>query len=174
MKTIFNLSLLCAFGLFFLSGCVKSEDPKTPEQLLQENLALVNKAQLDADLAVIDDSLQKWSIIPEIEPNGVRYSIITTGNGPTPTLRSNIAFTYKGRLLKNKSVFDQGTTARGLKELIIGWQTTMPLISEGSKVILYIPSGLAYGAGAQYDTDGNILIPPNSNVIFEVEVLDVF
>lgn len=173
-RIIFSLGLFGIFCALVLSGCDKSDDQKSPEETLKENLAKVDQAQLQADIAVIEDSLQKWGITPLIEPNGVRYTIIREGTGPTPTLRNNISFLYKGRLLKNRSVFGQGTTRDALKDLVTGWQTTLPLIKEGSKAILYIPSGLAYGTAERTDGDGNVSIPANSNLIFEIEVLDVF
>jgi FKBP-type peptidyl-prolyl cis-trans isomerase len=43
----------------------------------------------------------------------------------------------------------------------------MKLLPEGSTAVLYIPSALAYG---KFGTSG---IPGNSNLIFEVELVDV-
>jgi len=166
------VSALCSA---VISGCMKTPDVPTPEEALQKNLEAVDQTKLQSDLAIIDDSLAKWSITPQIEPNGVRYVVHTQGTGEKPTLSSNILINYKGRLLKNQSVFDQGTNAPlVLSQLIIGWQTTLPLINEGSKVTLYVPSGFAYNILERYDRDGNLLIPANSILIFEIELLNVF
>jgi FKBP-type peptidyl-prolyl cis-trans isomerase FkpA len=160
-------------SMITLSGCIEPKEAPSAEAVLLQNLASVDKTQLESDLAVIDDSLARWSIQALSEPNGVRYQIVTQGSGPKPTLDSYIKINYKGKLLKNKSVFDQQNGAVfQLRGLILGWQTTLPLINKGSKVVLYIPSGLAYGTGAVPSQDGTILIPANSNLIFEMELVD--
>lgn len=169
-----KLIIVSLLGVLTLSGCMKSPDIPSAEEVLKDNLARVDQAQLQADLAIIDDSLADWSITPLIEPNGVRYEILDAGTGPKATLDSYITINYRGKLLKNQSVFDQGAGVTfQLRGLILGWQTTLPLINEGSTVVLYIPSGLAYGTQVFYDNDLNVLIPANSNLIFEIELLDV-
>jgi FKBP-type peptidyl-prolyl cis-trans isomerase FkpA len=162
------------FGIISFAGCKEADDPPSAEEVLQQNLALVDQTQLEADLKVIDDSLTRWSITALSEPNGVRYQIITQGTGPKPTLDSYIKINYKGKLLKNQSVFDQNTAkVFQLRGLVLGWQTVLPLINKGSKVILYVPSGLGYGTSAVPGPDQTVLIPPNSNLTFDIELLDV-
>lgn len=174
-KIIFNVSVLCALSTLLLSGCLKEDDAKSPEQILAKNLANVDPAQLASDIAVIDDSLQRRNITAQSEPNGVRYVVVSQGTGPMPTLRNDIRVNYKGSLLKNGSVFEQNNNAvLPLSALLLGWQTTLPLINKGSKVILYIPSGLAYAGSVQVDRDNNIIIPQHSNLVFEIEILDIF
>jgi FKBP-type peptidyl-prolyl cis-trans isomerase len=169
---LITVSALCSV---IFSGCSKTPDVPSPEEALQTNLEHVDQARLQADIIIINDSLAKKSIVPQIEPNGVRYVVHTQGTGEKPTLASNILINYKGKLLKNQSVFDQGTNSPlVLSQLIIGWQTTLPLINEGSKVTLYIPSGFAYGGLTKYDNDNNVLIPANSILVFEIELLKVF
>jgi FKBP-type peptidyl-prolyl cis-trans isomerase FkpA len=169
-----KLIIVSLLSLLTLSGCMKSEDIPSAEEVLNDNLSRVDQAQLQADLAIIDDSLANWSITPLIEPNGVRYKILNEGTGPKATLDNFITINYRGKLLKNHSVFDQGTAKTfQLRGLILGWQTALPLINEGSTVVLYIPSGLAYGTQVFYDNDQNVLIPANSNLIFEIELLDI-
>jgi FKBP-type peptidyl-prolyl cis-trans isomerase FkpA len=109
------------------------------------------------------------------EPNGVRYTIQTTGTGVTPTLNSYLVVTYKLKLLKNKSVVDQGTNVMfPLSDLIIGWKTVLPLIPAGSKITLYVPSGLGYGGNEKIDPiDHTVIMPANSNLIFEIELVRV-
>ncbi len=164
--------MLC-FCVIVLNSCLKTEDPPSAEERLRSALNGVNKTQLEADLKVIDDSLQRWFITAEKEPNGVRYVVHSSGSGPKPTLTSPITFKYTGKLLSTGEVFDSGTTTYPLNELIIGWQTTLPLLNEGTNVTLYIPSGYGYGPQVRTDENGNVVIPANSNIIFEMELLDV-
>jgi len=190
MKTRLNriingsiLSLVVASLLLF-SGCLKSaEDPQTPQQYLNEVLASINKTQLAADLAIIDDSLEVFGFTPDIliEPNGVRYKIETAGpaEGLKPTLNNIIKIKYTGKLLSTGETFDtsENLPAKYLETflygLITGFQTTMPLLVKGTKATLYIPSGYGYGATDVRNQAGAIIIPKNSNLIFEVELLDV-
>jgi FKBP-type peptidyl-prolyl cis-trans isomerase FkpA len=122
---------LLSICVLTLAGCSKPEEaPPSAEETLQQNLALVDQTQLESDLKVIDDSLAKWSIQALSEPHGVRYQIITQGSGAKPTLDSYIKINYKGKLLKNKSVFDQQNGAVfQLRGLVLGWQTSLPLIN---------------------------------------------
>jgi FKBP-type peptidyl-prolyl cis-trans isomerase FkpA len=173
-RIIFQIagSVLIALAL---TNCFSPPDIPTPEELLQQNIQGADKARLQADLQIIDDSLQKWSILPLTEPHGVRYTISSVGNGTAPTLSSYISVRYVGKLLSNQSVFDQNNAALfKLSDLIIGWQTTLPLLTEGTRATLYIPSGFAYGSNPVYDANQvNIIVPANSNLIFEIEILDV-
>lgn len=153
---------------------MKSEDIPSPEEVLQQNLARVDQVQLQKDIEIINDSLANWDSVALTEPNGVRYQILKEGTGPKPTLSSLMMVNYRGKILKNNSVFDQGNGVTfQLSRLILGWQTTLPLINSGSKVVLYIPSGLAYGTRDVLGDNGSVLIPANSNLVFELDILAV-
>ena len=52
--------------------------------------------------------------------------------------------------------------------MIRGWDEGIMLLNEGSKATLYIPSGLGYGTRGS----GKV-IPPNSPLIFEVELVEI-
>lgn len=173
-------------SLLLLSGCLNNdnvEDPISPEEFLADAIQNVDQAKLASDLVVIDDSLEMWDITPSIfiEPNGVRYTIDEAGpvDAAKPTLSNIIKFKYTGKFLKTGEVFDTSeNTADKFVEsylygLIIGFQTTVPLLTKGTKATLYIPSGYGYGAVDRTDNQGAVVIPKNSNLIFEIELLDV-
>ena len=76
---------------------------------------------------------------------------------------------YTGRLT-NGRIFDSsqlGPLDIDLDKVIRGWSEGLEKINRGGKIKLYIPPALAYGSEA---TSG---IPPNSILIFEVELLDI-
>lgn len=104
-------------------------------------------------------------------PSGIQYTIVKEGTGPKPSPKSEIKAHYAGRLLDGKE-FDssyrrnQPFTAR-LTQLIRGWQEVLPLMPEGSKWRLWIPSDLAYG------DNGVPGIPGGATLDFEVELLQI-
>ncbi|MBC7439424.1 MAG: FKBP-type peptidyl-prolyl cis-trans isomerase, partial [Flavobacterium sp.] len=57
----------------------------------------------------------------------------------------------------------------GRKEgMIPGFLEGIDKMNLGDKAVIFIPSNLGYGAAGA----GNGIIPPNSNLIFEIELLD--
>lgn len=103
-------------------------------------------------------------------PSGMYYQIITQGNGVSPTPNSKVFINYSGKLL-NGTEFDKSNdpsqTGWTLGQLIEGWIIGLPLIKEGGKIKLIIPSSLAYGC------NGSRTIPANSVLYFDIELVDV-
>jgi FKBP-type peptidyl-prolyl cis-trans isomerase FkpA len=103
--------------------------------------------------------------------SGLQYEVITEGSGAKPVASDTVRVHYEGRLLDG-SVFDS-SYERGepiefpLYGVIPGWTEGLQLMSEGSTYNLYIPSELAYGE------DGASVIPPNSTLIFKVELIAI-
>jgi FKBP-type peptidyl-prolyl cis-trans isomerase len=91
------------------------------------------------------------------------------GKGTVPSPSSKILVTYKGSLMDG-TVFDQSKAPVEwpLNRMIQGWQIGFTFLPKGTSATLYIPSTLGYGQNG-YHPD----IPPNANLIFEVELLDV-
>ena len=96
------------------------------------------------------------------------------GQGVEVVNHSRVSVHYIGKL-ENLSEFDNSYNRGelfefqvGTRQVIQGWETGLLGMKEGGKRTIYIPYNLAYGdAGA-----GN-LIPPKSNLIFEIEVFKV-
>ena len=108
--------------------------------------------------------------------SGAFYVISHQGNGSAPTVCSNITVKYTGRILGG-SIFDFNQSVNGVKfvlgSLLKGWQHVMPLMQTGAALRIYIPPSLGYGDQVQYDGMGNVLIPADSYLDFEIELLDV-
>ncbi|MFZ1528150.1 MAG: FKBP-type peptidyl-prolyl cis-trans isomerase [Ferruginibacter sp.] len=108
--------------------------------------------------------------------SGIFYTILQNGSNAAPNICSVITAKYKGSLLSNGAVFDSTASNSVLKielgRLIEGWQRGLPLIRETGKITLYIPPSLGYGAQIAYDNNGNVLIPANSYLKFEIELVD--
>jgi len=133
--------------------------------------ALTTEEQLKKDVATIDKYLTDNNITAQTDPSGLRYVVTTAGpaGGVKPIISSTISVKYVGKLMSTGVVFDQRTTAVSfpLASVIDGWVIGFQLLTKGSKATLYIPSGLGY------KTNGSGSIPPNANLIFDVELIDV-
>lgn len=104
--------------------------------------------------------------------SGLQYRELRAATGVKPQLKDTVEVHYKGMLLDG-TTFDSSYDRRmpatfALNQVIPGWTEGLQLMSVGSKYEFYIPSSLAYGEKGA----GNV-IPANSALIFEVELLDV-
>ena len=102
--------------------------------------------------------------------DGVFYTILKEGNGRQVSVNDTVSIYYKGYLLKDGSIFDQTKDKPAtfpLKRLIMGWQIGLPLCKIGGKIKIIIPSNLGYSIRTRAAK-----IPPNSILVFEIEVLD--
>lgn len=108
----------------------------------------------------------------KVLPSGLMYKIIKSGKGKTPKLTDSVTTHYRGTLVNGKefdSSYKRGEPATfSVNGVIKGWTEALQLMKEGDKWELYIPSDLAYG-----ETGTGNDIPPNSTLIFEIELLKV-
>ncbi|MGL4858356.1 MAG: FKBP-type peptidyl-prolyl cis-trans isomerase, partial [Enterobacteriaceae bacterium] len=104
--------------------------------------------------------------------SGLVYIVEKQGKGPRPKDSDTVVVNYKGTLIDGTE-FDS-SYKRGepltfrLNEIIPGWSEGLKLVHKGSKVKLVIPPALAYGESG---VPGSI--PPNSTLVFEIELLDI-
>ena len=102
---------------------------------------------------------------------GLVYQVVEAGKGEAPKDSDTVVVNYKGTLIDGKE-FDNSYT-RGeplsfrLDGVIPGWTEGLKNIKKGGKIKLVIPPELAYGKA------GVPGIPPNSTLVFDVELLDV-
>lgn len=103
---------------------------------------------------------------------GLYYVKTKDGNGENPQPETLVKVHYTGKLLDG-TVFDSSEDSNepfqfvlGVGQVISGWDEGIQLMSKGEKGVLYIPFYLAY-----VDRQAGI-IPPFSNLIFEVELVD--
>ena len=126
---------------------------------------------------------QPTPVVPDTlrTASGIRYVLYERGSGPTAQPGDRLTVEYSG-FLPNGNLFDasamDGHPLRfrvGRGEVIKGWDEAFLLLPAGSRARLYIPAALAYGPqGARHpDNDAAYLIPPNTDLVFEVAVLKV-
>ena len=103
--------------------------------------------------------------------SGLQYMHLVDGEGGMPTAADTVEVHYAGTLLDGTefdSSIKRGKPASfGLGQVIPGWTEGLQLMRVGGKTRFFIPSDLAYGTG------GTRGIPPNSVLIFDVELLTI-
>lgn len=153
MKRILLLLSVVIFSL--LLSCGKQESgcqPKTPAS---------EKADMVAFCTNNNINYTEHS-------SGILYQIITQGSGNTPTVNNTVSTVYTGKLL-NGTTFDAtaNPVSFSLGGVIEGWKIGIPLIQKGGRILMVIPSALAYSC------TGSGAIPPNSPLFFDVTLTDV-
>ena len=112
-------------------------------------------------------------------PSGIRYIDSVVGSGAEAKSGQQVSVHYTGWLLetgvqkgkKFDSSVDRGQPFRfalGAGMVIKGWDEGVAGMKVGGKRTLMIPSNLGYGARGA----GGV-IPPNANLVFDVELLGV-
>ncbi len=112
----------------------------------------------------------KWVTLP----SGLRYREIVVGTGAEAAANSRVTVHYKG-WLDNGKVFDSSrkpgagpfSLALGAGNVIKGWDEGIKGMKVGGTRELTIPPALGYG-----DEGQEPIIPPNSTLHFEIELLD--
>jgi peptidyl-prolyl cis-trans isomerase A (cyclophilin A) len=103
--------------------------------------------------------------------SGLKYIIEKEGEGQSPKVSDKVSVFYRGTFTDGKE-FDgnigKNPISFGLDQVIPGWTEGLQLMKPNSKAVFYIPYDLAYGP-AGYPG----VIPPKSDLIFEVELLKV-
>lgn len=106
--------------------------------------------------------------------SGLQYEILTSGpaGGASPAVSDAVLAHYHGTLADGTvfdSSVDRGEPAQfGLSQVIAGWTEGLQLMKVGDKWRLFIPPGMAYGEASPTPA-----IPPNSALIFDVELLEI-
>lgn len=149
---------------------------KTQSQLQTEQKAAAEK-QVSIDEAQVKEYLAKNNIQATRTPSGLYYKVDKMGTGAKPGVGQMVSMNYTGMTLAGTK-FDSNVDPEfkhvqpfefklGTGQVIKGWDEGIALLPKGSKATLYIPSTMAYGA--QSPTP---LIPANSVLVFDVEVVD--
>ena len=106
-------------------------------------------------------------------PSGLKYQVLKQGTGTvSPKATDTVKVHYHGTLLDG-TVFDS-SVERGepisfaLNQVIPGWTEGLQLMKVGDKFKFEIPANLAYGPNSPSPK-----IPPNSTLVFEVELLGI-
>jgi len=105
--------------------------------------------------------------------SGLQYQDLVVGKGAQPKEGDTVIVNYTGRFTNGK-IFDTSVGKQpfpfrlGRGEVIKGWDEGVASMHVGGKRKLVIPPDLAYGAGGYPG-----VIPPNSTLTFDVELLNI-
>mgnify|MGYP006077791313 FL=1 len=132
------------------------------------------EANLAEEKAAIEAELDKLATGFEKTESGLRYQILQNGTGTQATKGATVSVHYKGQLTDG-TVFDSSYKrkepiefALGMGQVIAGWDEGVSLLKVGDKARFVIPSNLGYGSRGAGGA-----IPPNANLIFDVELVSV-
>jgi cyclophilin family peptidyl-prolyl cis-trans isomerase len=169
---------------------VESENQKKKLAIDAENKRIYNtkyKEVRDQKIAYFADLKAKATTTP----SGLKYVIIKKSGGKKPANGANVFIHYAGFLedgelfdasvadvAKTFGKYDENRAAQngyqpipfqaGKKDgMIPGFIEGLEKLSFGDKAVIFIPSRLGYGAAGA----GGV-IPPNANIIFEIELLE--
>lgn len=165
-KQFFHLHLImaCCVALL-LSSCARKD---ISEDVLYDSVVKDNRAILE----FLRNKNQDSGAI--IHASGLVYKIMQPGNGRDTIKINNIpSVVYTRRLLGDDKIIESSLNLptsfdnRPLRDHIAGWQIGLTLISKGGRIILYIPSYLAFG---------NVGVPPNipanSILVCDISLVD--
>jgi FKBP-type peptidyl-prolyl cis-trans isomerase FklB len=158
-------------------SAVSSEETKAVHRGLQMQVMTYRHQQylkqaeknLEAGKAFLAEKAKKEGV--KTLPDGLQYKVIKEGTGPVPKESDTVTVSYRGTLIEGTQ-FDS-SYARGRPETIdvsaaiAGWKEALQRMRAGSKWELFVPTDLAYGQ----EEMGRI--PPNSTLIFELELQSI-
>ena len=137
-----------------------------------ENIKKNYPAETEKAVSELNAYLEKNGVVAQPTSTGLYYVKTQDGTGEKPSKGSTVKAHYTGYLLDG-TVFDTSIErgepiefVLGVGQVIPGWDEGIAMMAKGEKAVLYIPYYLAYG-----DRDLGV-IPPFSNLVFEVELID--
>lgn len=161
-----------------LEDIMKGKTPLLTEEQAKEiktaNFKRINEEQGAKAEKEGEEFLEKNAKKPGVTetPSGLQYIVVKAGTGARPTREDKAKVNYIGTLVDGTE-FDN-SYKRGepvefpVAGVIPGWTEALQLMNVGGKYKLFVPADLAYGERRMGQK-----IPPNSTLIFEVELLDV-
>lgn len=150
------------------NGTWKALDSQTTKPPSLRQMSNIDSlAQQKMEEVLLWSKLSKDSVTYQ---EGMFYQTLKEGTGRLVKVTDTLTVHYRGSLFSDGSVFDETKDKPAtfpLNRLIQGWQTGLVHCKVGGKMRLFIPSGIAYGIRTR-----SAEIPPNSILVFDVEVLD--
>lgn len=139
------------------------------QQLRAQQMARIQQ-QAQAGQQFLTENSAKQGV--QKTETGLQYQVEAEGQGQSPAATDTVKVHYRGTLVDGTqfdSSYDRGEPATfRVNEVIPGWTEALQLMKPGAKYKLTIPPDLAYGQSGRPP-----VIPPNSVLLFDVELLEV-
>lgn len=147
-------------------------DANEANKIIQTKLKVLQEEAKKLNLILanefLDENKTKQGVVTL--PSGLQYKVLKEGEGACPTAANKVKTHYKGTFLDG-TVFDSSYEGEpisfGVTRVIKGWQEALQLMKPGAKWKLFVHPDLAYGERSTGP------IPPNSLLIFEIELISV-
>jgi FKBP-type peptidyl-prolyl cis-trans isomerase FkpA len=171
MKSITYISLVVFVGLLLTQSC------KTQSAIEAEILS--NREDI-----IIKEYLTEKKITAEKLPSGMYYQRLQQGTGDKPSIGDTAVVHYTGNIIYSY-VFDSSRfrdtpfefrlgVSSGTGGVIPGWNLGVAEMRKGERGVFFMPSTLAYSSiGSPRNTTGVQSVPPNSILIFDIELLNI-
>jgi len=156
---------------------LSDEELKTIYDAYQKQLVELRREKDKADRAAslkaseefLEENRNKEGVVTT--DSGLQYTVLNKGTGASPGIKDTVVVLYTGRLV-NGNVFDTTSATNEPRQfkvsrVVRGWTEGLQLMNEGSKYQFYLPPALGYGS------QNRSKIPPNSVLIFDVELVRV-
>lgn len=156
------------------NGVAKQKEQQQPEKKSKKEKKEQKQQQQQQNKQQPQDNKQQKPGAERVLSGGVKVVDIRIGNGPEAKPGKRTQVYYEGRLLSNNKVFDSLKAGAGFKfslgrgEVIKGWDVGVVGMKVGGKRRIVCPAHMAYGSRGSPPT-----IPPNSTLVFEVELKGV-
>lgn len=164
-----------------IGDAVTDKPMKVSKEALVDAFATIQKQEAQEKMKVAKRNLRKGeSFLQEngkkkgvkTTDSGLQYKVLAEGKGPKPAASDVVVTNYRGTLIDGTE-FDSSYKRNEpvefpVNRVIPGWTEALQMMPVGSKWQLYIPAKLAYG-----EFSPSPAIPPNSTLIFDVELLEI-
>ena len=164
-----------------IKDALEGKEPRVPLDELQrvmeaeeKKIAAQQTASSDKNLEIGKAFLAENKKLDGVKTtdSGLQYRVITAGSGVNPKTTDTVTVHYRGTLIDGQE-FDSSYKREQpatfpLNGVIKGWQEALPMMKEGGKWEIFVPSDLAYGPKGAGGAIG-----PNETLIFEIELLKI-
>jgi len=156
------------------------DDEKRQQALMNLQMSLRKKAEERMKVESEKNQATQDVFLAEYEKkegvkkaeSGLLYKVLTAGTGAQPSKKNTVKVHYKGTLADGTefdSSYTRGQPAEfGVTQVIPGWSEAIQMMKTGAKWEVVIPSALAYGSRG-----AGPKIPPNSALVFTIELLEI-
>ena len=163
-----KLVVILIISMFLVFGCEKENNQTEGSSEMSESTPQEEMMSSQSGPAMVSEADYQTT------ESGLKYAILKKTDGEKPQNGQTVAVHYSGWLPDGKN-FDSSYKRNkpfefvlGQRQVIRGWDEGIALLHKGEKAQLVIPPKLGYG---QRGIPG--VIPENSTLIFDVELVDI-